>query len=344
MIDTNSSLTQRQRSDALPPPPKSALCQSLKIDEVIVEWLAGDGSDRCYYRLRSPQLPSPLVLMQLSETDAHALRNDGYDWLKVASVFEKAAIAYPKPIVTLPDYAALIIEDYGDIMLESVILKQTDESAIFSWYERCFSILDSMLKIKGEPGCIWKSRAFDFDKYTWELEFFRKQYLEKVCEHKLSPSEERAFKNEVHQLSEYLSKFSTHFCHRDFHSRNIMVRGQELALIDFQDARLGSPVYDLVSLVFDNYVPLTQDFRSDLLERGLEIISSNHPEWRTQLGAVILQRQIKAIGTYGFLTKTKLRGDYLVYVKPALDSLPRDLIYDKRWPFLSCDLIDLVSP
>ena len=46
-------------------------------------------------------------------------------------------------------------------------------------------------------------------------------------------------------MSKELAKQSNYFTHRDFHSRNIMqLNDGELALIDFQDARLGSPIYD----------------------------------------------------------------------------------------------------
>ena len=45
-------------------------------------------------------------------------------------------------------------------------------------------------------------------------------------------------------------------CHRDYHSRNLMLRGDRLFIIDFQDARLGPDTYDLASLLRDSYVDL----------------------------------------------------------------------------------------
>src|SRR5690606_9240723 len=109
-----------KRSNALPPPPPEAVSKALKISSITIEWLAGDGSDRCYYRLRSPDLTEPLVLMQLSGTDAEALRADGYDWVKIARLLASKRIFVPNVVATMPDFAALIIEDYGDLMLESV--------------------------------------------------------------------------------------------------------------------------------------------------------------------------------------------------------------------------------
>ena len=46
-------------------------------------------------------------------------------------------------------------------------------------------------------------------------------------------------------------------CHRDYHSRNLMLHGGTLHIIDFQDARMGPDTYDLVSLLRDSYVDLT---------------------------------------------------------------------------------------
>ena len=43
-------------------------------------------------------------------------------------------------------------------------------------------------------------------------------------------------------------------CHRDYHSRNLMLHERQLYIIDFQDARMGPDTYDLVSLLRDSYV------------------------------------------------------------------------------------------
>ena len=47
-------------------------------------------------------------------------------------------------------------------------------------------------------------------------------------------------------------------CHRDYHSRNLMLHDGSLYIIDFQDARMGPDTYDLVSLLRDSYVDFTE--------------------------------------------------------------------------------------
>ena len=55
--------------------------KTMGLSALTVNWLAGDGSDRCYFRLTSPDLPSPLVIMMLAESEYHLLHEDKYEWL-----------------------------------------------------------------------------------------------------------------------------------------------------------------------------------------------------------------------------------------------------------------------
>ena len=125
-----TNLVSKKRDDALPPPPPRAICQALSISELTIEWLAGDGSDRCYYRISSPELMRSYVLMQLSGQDAKALRENGYEWIQVGKLLAKSDIFVPKTVATMPDYAAIIIEDYGDIMMESRVLDMLGKNSM----------------------------------------------------------------------------------------------------------------------------------------------------------------------------------------------------------------------
>src|SRR5690606_9990932 len=156
--------------------------------------------------------------------------------------------------------------------------------------------------------------------------------------------EKRAFDADAKRLAAELAANSLYFVHRDFHSRNVMVQNGHLAVIDFQDARLGPAAYDLVSLCFDSYVPFGAGLRREMLDAGLTLLresgltqAADDAErlWRP----VLLQRQLKAVGSFGFLTLDKQRGDYLKYVGPALKTLLEQDLADARWPFISGDLL-----
>lgn len=343
------SITARKRTDALPPPPPDVICQSLGIQQLTIEWLAGDGSDRCYYRIQSPELTESLVLMQLSQSDANKLENNGYEWIQIGNLLAKHGIFVPKTVCTLPKYAALLIEDYGDLMMESQVKawkKNTQLADTVQLYHRACAIVRQMIHLRPDPQAIWCQRRFDQERFVWEMNFFAKHYLQQARNIKFSHQEEQQFQKDILALSEFLVSGPAIFVHRDFHSRNIMIRDDRLALLDFQDARLGPASYDLVSLIFDSYVPLKNEMRLTLLEDGLKIIQADFPEHYDGISsswqAMLLQRQLKAIGSFGYLSIEKRRGHYLDYVPKALETLGDSWIYDKRWPFLSQDLLAIM--
>ena len=333
------SLSNAARREVLPPPPEGVVAHALGLKSVSIGWLAGDGSDRCYYRVTSPERTESLVLMQLSGQDAEKLKQDEYDWIKVARILSAQGVFVPELITTLRDNAAIVIQDYGDVMLEGRVkdlASRGEWTTIRELYRRCSGIVAQFLKVQPDPNAVWCQRSFDEERYVWELNFFQKKYLQECAGILLSKDEQDSFGREVHALAKELAAQSHSFVHRDFHSRNIMAQGDKLAIIDFQDARLGAPAYDLVSLCFDSYVPFSGAFRQQLMEDGIKILGVDVAKtWKP----VLLQRQIKAIGSFGYLTVDKGRGDYLKYVDPALRTLEDAGVEDPRWPFLSGELL-----
>lgn len=353
--DDDRTAKDQRRTNALPPPPPTEIARALGVASLTVEWLAGDGSDRCYYRILSPELQSSfatpsLVLMQLSGSDAQALKDDGYDWVKIAKLLTANGIFVPKVVATMPDHAALIIEDYGDEMLEGRVFRMAehgDFGPIRALYGKCSEIIARFIAIPRQPDATWCRRSFDEDRFVWELNFFMQKYAGPVAGIHLTAIEQRVFDEENRRLSKALAANSKYFVHRDFHSRNIMARADKLAIIDFQDARLGPAAYDFVSLCFDSYVPFTAEARSQLMADAIEaarkhngpaVVADIEALWKPML----LQRQLKAIGSFGYLTIDKQRGDYLKYVDPALKTLEEQDLGDDRWPFLSRTLLERI--
>ena len=155
-----------------------------------------------------------------------------------------------------------------------------------------------------------------------------------------------AFVFSMFDLSKFLANRPQYFVHRDFHSKNIMLKESKLIVIDFQDARLGPCSYDLVSLCYDPYVPLNVSQRQVLFESA-ESYFSNHlsseiaDEVAITQKAVMLQRLLKALGSFAYLTCELKRGDYLKYCSTAIECL-KDT-YDHRWPYLTGRLIEKLN-
>jgi aminoglycoside/choline kinase family phosphotransferase len=346
-MESEESMITRRRKGALPPPPSAILAKALGVEAVQTSWLAGDGSDRCYYRILIEGSRETFVLMQLSGTDADALKENRYQWIEMAKLLERFQVKIPTLKAVISDYAALIIQDYGDTMLEQVVNQENKVAhltpVVHRHYQDAFQMIGRFLNISPDSSSVWCQRSFDMARLSWELDFFRKEFLEAVVGWTFTTKEEQFFCEDTKKISEYLGGFAHYFVHRDFHSRNLMVQHEKLAVLDFQDARLGPAAYDLVSLVFDSYVSFDDSERMTLLNEGIEVLEKTNLIGKDELALTwrptLLHRQLKAIGSFGYLTVNKNRGDYLRYVEPALNTLKIDQnMTDSRWPFLSHEI------
>ena len=111
--------------------------------------------------------------------------------------------------------------------------------------------------------------------------------------------EDRATLSEgFHRLSQEIASWPRVLCHRDFHSRNLMLHRERLFWIDFQDARMGPATYDLVSLLRDAYVDVPEEMSEALAEqfRQRAVPGEAREVFRRRFELMALQRNLKALG------------------------------------------------
>ena len=110
-------------------------------------------------------------------------------------------------------------------------------------------------------------------------------------------------------------------CHRDYHSRNLMVREDgSLAMVDFQDARWGPDTYDLASLLRDAYVEIDEGLVERMVARF-----GDAEDLRPHFDLVAAERMIKALGTFGYQASVRGNPRYLEGVPRTLHRLRRTL-------------------
>src|SRR5262249_9222628 len=146
-------------------------------------------------------------------------------------------------------------------------------------------------------------------------EFFTKHFLEAYRGAVIPPAAREALAIEWRALAQELAGETRVLCHRDYHSRNMMLHRGELYIIDFQDARLGPDTYDLVSLLRDSYVDLTEGAVDDLIAYfiALKRPAGTPPaeflawerDYRMRFDVMALQRNLKALGTFGYQTSVR---------------------------------------
>ena len=112
--------------------------------------------------------------------------------------------------------------------------------------------------------------------------------------------------------------------HRDFHSRNLMSHQDALYWIDFQDARMGPAHYDLASLLRDSYVELDEEFVADLAEefRQRAVPGESRDTFLRRFELMSIQRNLKALGTFGYMGAVRGSRVYLPYIPRTLEQRP----------------------
>ena len=170
--------------------------------------------------------------------------------------------------------------------------------------------------------------AFDVEKLTWELRFFTKHFLEAYRGATLSDATREALSEEYAAIADELAAEPRVLCHRDYHSRNLMLHDGRLYIIDFQDARMGPDTYDLVSLLRDSYVDFSEQQVEALIafflaKRGAS--AAEDADFQRRFDLMALQRNLKALGTFGFQTTSRGNPVYIQYI-------PRTLSYAARQP------------
>jgi aminoglycoside/choline kinase family phosphotransferase len=112
-----------------------------------------------------------------------------------------------------------------------------------------------------------------------------------------------------------------------------MLNGDQLFIIDFQDARLGPDTYDLASLLRDSYMDLTEDYVDELLAYylALEGRSNEAEKFRTRFDLMAVQRNFKALGTFGYQTTTRQNTVYIQYMPRTLRYARENLLKYERF-------------
>jgi aminoglycoside/choline kinase family phosphotransferase len=167
---------------------------------------------------------------------------------------------------------------------------------------------------------------FDAALYRWEQDYFFENFLgaEVAVRWRAAvPMDAQA---------EELAALPRMLVHRDLQSQNVMVHDGEVTLIDFQGMRAGLAGYDVASLLYDPYVPMTPDEREELSLIYADLAGrTDHEAWERELYAGARQRLMQALGAYGFLGKTKGKTAFLAHIPVAAERLAALCESDPAW-------------
>ncbi|HEX5071132.1 MAG TPA: phosphotransferase [Vicinamibacterales bacterium] len=304
--------------------PVHAYLDRHRITDARVVALTGDASDRRYFRV-IPGAGDAFVLAVHSAPFTY----ESLPFVNTARLFEAMPAPVPRILGHADDLGVLALEDLGDVTLQAH-LGSAPPSRHAALYREAVGIIHTF-QVRGRELASHEylpyGIAFDVEKLTWELNFFIKHYLVAYRGAQFTDAEREALDAECAGIVTELAAERRVLCHRDYHSRNLMLHAGRLVVIDFQDARLGPDTYDLASLLRDSYVDLPWATVDDLIAYFLALQgrSAEHDEFRRRFDLMALQRNLKALGTFGYQTTARGNPVYIQYMPRTLNYVRENL-------------------
>lgn len=224
------------------------------------------------------------------------------------------------------EHGVIIQEDLGDNILRDVIAKaeipqrkRLRDEAI-SLIARIQLLTPKAYEMNSMASLL----KFDAEKLEWELDYFKTHYFGTFLKKPLSAEDDAQLTSEFHELAVELESYASVLCHRDFHLANLMIDIEgKMRIIDHQDARIGSPAYDLVSLLLDRITELPSpewlaNKRAYFLDvrRRLGLSKIDEDEFAYEFRLQTIQRCLKAAGTFSYQSAVRGKKHFIPFIKP----------------------------
>ena len=280
--------------------------------------LAGDASVRRYERIVGG--PRPAVLM-----DAPPAAIDLRPFLAVAGWLRAAGLSAPEVLAADAQAGLVLLEDLGDDLFSRVLARGGDEALLYGTAVDLLLVLHRALPPVFLP-------PYDDAWLLREAELLVEWYAPE-----LGAPAKADYRAIWRDLLPAARTGADGFVYVDYHADNLLwLAGRSglarVGLLDFQDARLGPPAYDLVSLLEDARRDVDPGLAPAMLERYLAARPELHPAaFRAAYGLLGAQRNAKILGLFARLAKRDGKAHYLPLQPRVRAHLARDL----RHPLLA---------
>jgi aminoglycoside/choline kinase family phosphotransferase len=292
---------------------------------LVVDPMPGGASTRRYFRVKLPQgtavgmfVPDGAKPEEVAQGGAAAAR---WPFLEVRDLLASRGVDVPALHGEDTATGWVLLEDLGDETL--AVYLAANPARREALYVRAVTDLaraQAALDVL-PPACVVATRAFDEALLSWEIHHFREWALE-ARGAPLAAEDRATFDAIAERLARRIAGWPRAFVHRDYQSRNLMVRSAEgLCWIDFQDALLGPRVYDLVALLNDSYQTFDRAFveaRLDDYAGASGLGASERAALGREFDLVTVQRKLKDAGRFVFIDRVKGNPSFLRFVEPTI--------------------------
>ncbi|SDD63494.1 aminoglycoside phosphotransferase family protein [Ruegeria marina] len=296
-----------------------ALIAGTPWDDAVHMPLAGDASARRYERLTDRKTGRTAVLMDAPPEHGETVRG----FVELAHHLRSLGLSAPEILAEDTENGFLLLEDLGDDLFARVIERQPDTERPL--YEAATDLLVSLRDAPLPAGLESYGPTSMAEKTGIAFEHYVAGMIGDPRPGAMARFVER-FENllfETMQGPEVLIL-------RDYHAENLIWLPERsglarVGLLDFQDAVIGHPAYDLVSLLQDIRRDVSIATEMHMIGRFIEATGANDHEFRTAYPVLGVQRNLRILGVFARLSREMGKTRYLALMPAVWAHLMRDL-------------------
>ena len=279
----------------------------------------------------------------------HSVREENVAFIEFSRHFRRHGLPVPEIFAEDLDQGVYLEEDLGDTTLFEFLSDNREREDItppvIEAYRKAVELLPRFQIEAGQDlnyKVCYPRASFDRQSIAWDLNYFKYYFLRLAG----IPFNEQALEKDFARLTKFLlSADHNYFLYRDFQSRNIMLRGNELMFLDYQGGRKGALQYDVASLLYDAKADLPVELRQQLLDHYLGRLTRftdvKRETFMEHYYAYVYIRIMQAMGAYGFRGFFERKPHFLQSVPYALKNL-RWLLHNVELPVEVPSLMDAI--
>lgn len=284
-----------------------------------IEKIPQSGGDRIYFRIKEG------AHSYIATYNLNLKENETFIYF--AQHFHSKGLPVPKVLTVSADQKIYIQEDLGTESLLDVLEKEGKTERVYQLFQKSLKAL-VQLQVKGSEGLDYNkcltSKTFGKHAVLTDLLYYKYYFLDTLQ----YPYDKQALIDEFELLSDQLSdSHFNHFMFRDFQSRNIVVKNDEVFFIDFQGGMKGGLPYDVASLLWQAKAELSNEWKerllNDYIQEAEQVLGETIDTglFKKQYHGFVLLRLLQVLGAYGFRGLFERKAHFLTSIPLGLRNL-----------------------
>jgi aminoglycoside/choline kinase family phosphotransferase len=280
--------------------------------DAAVEPIPGDASFRRYFRLRRASGETAMLM------DAPPPHEDPGPFLRAARWLDENGMRAPRILAEKPDRGFVLLEDFGVSRMRDYLDQwPADEMPVYK------GAVDALVRLHDLPAGPFV--GYTMAEYQREVRLFIDWYCTARNLYVDVPGFTAAWETVLADLLPRQRPGVTVL--RDYHAENIMLLGtlDKQGLLDFQDALVGHPAYDLVSLLQDARRDVSPDLEAAMIDHYLRQTGADREQFEADYARLGTQRNVKIVGIFVRLWRRDGKPRYLDLIPRVWALMERDL-------------------